>query len=403
MTNHNKAALLAATSLTVFTTGAALAEEWDVRVGGYYNAMVAYASNDPATGNGLDDENGLEHAHQGEFYVRPTITLDNGIQISARMDFEINEDGLEADEPDLTISGSFGSLVLGSNEDADMGRLIYSAPNAAIVSLNDADTPDYIPWYPGSGGSLFRNDLAINAFNALPVQGLQSGVNRANPFNFGAAILSSTNPGNDARSEGRRISYFTPRFAGFQLGVSYANTDEASPNPLRDCSANSCNLFDIGASYAGNFGGVDLAAGLGYSWADTNDPNADPTLVRGSLSIGFGGYTIGGSFAEQNGSSGGEYDGNSFSIGANYTEGPWSFGINYFNGRMTDHLHIGFGPRVELSSAFIDVSYQANERTNLSVFLGHVSYREDVGDGGFGTPGDNLDSFVIGTGIGLSF
>ena len=66
MTYRMKTALLAATSLTFIAGGTAQAEEWDIRFGGYYNAMVAYASNDAATGNGVDDTDGLgsvQHRH----------------------------------------------------------------------------------------------------------------------------------------------------------------------------------------------------------------------------------------------------------------------------------------------------------------------------------------------------
>jgi len=400
MTYRMKTALLAATSLTFIAGGTAQAEEWDIRFGGYYNAMVAYASNDAATGNGVDDTNGLGLSHNTEFFFQPTITLDNGIKISARMDFEADNDGIGVDEPELRISGSFGSLILGSMQDADHGPLVYSAPNAAIISLYDADEPTYIRWNPGSNGLSFRNNMAELAYDIVPVQGDQSGVSRANPFGFDSSVISTTNPANDGLTEGRRITYFTPRFAGFQLGVSYANSDQ----PRAGCSTNTCHVFDIGANYVGSFAGVDVSLGASYSVADTNDPAADPTLFRTSGEITLQNYSFGASFAEQNGSSGGgEYDGQSFGLGASYATGPWTFGIDYFHGEMNDYRHIGFGPRAELSSAFVSVSYRADERTDLSVFLGHVSYREDVGDGGFGTPGDNIDGFVIGTGIGLSF
>ena len=397
MTYRMKTALLAATSLTFIAGGQSEAAEWDLQVGGYYNAMMAYASNDAATGNGVDDTDGLGIAFDSEIYVLPTITLDNGLKISARMDFEADNDGIGVDEPEIIVAGSFGSLVLGSADDADLGA---GRNPSSLSPLDDPSSPDYLPSNRGYNETSFRGAMADLAYDIVPVQGDQSGVSRANPFGFGSSVISTTNPANDGLTEGRRITYFTPRFAGFQIGVSYANSDQ----PRAGCSTNACHLFDIGANYVGSFAGVDVSLGASYSVADTNDPAADPTLFRTRGEITLQNYSFGASFAEQNGSSGGgEYDGQSFGLGASYASGPWTFGIDYFHGEMNDYRHIGFGPRAQLSSAFVSVSYRADERTDLSVFLGHVSYREDVGDGGFGTPGDNIDAFVIGTGIGLSF
>ncbi len=376
------------------------AAEWEITVGGYYNSMLAYGQPQADTGNGLDDQDGLGLAQDAEIFFRPQITLDNGIKFSATVDVDFQNEEFVVDEPELRITGSFGSFVIGSNEDASLNPLV--APDLSINSETYDGTSTVPNW--GHQPRSFRDTLFGNAFDIAPIQGLQSGVNRANPFAFDSSVISTTLPYNDARETTRRITYFTPRFAGFQLGVSYAQDNEYSPNPLRDCSMNSCNFFDVGLSYSGDFDGLRLAAGLGYGTGDTNDPNRTPELVQGHVSIGYAGFTLGGSWAEQNESSGGEYDGTSYSIGGTYNpDGPWSFGLTYFHGEMVDFMHVGFGPRVSLCSTFLDASYQANERTNLSVYLGHVNYREDVGDGGFGTPGDNLASFVIGTGIGLSF
>jgi hypothetical protein len=139
MTYRMKTALLAATSLTFIAGGTAQAEEWDIRFGGYYNAMVAYASNDAATGNGVDDTNGLGLSHNTEFFFQPTITLDNGIKISARMDFEADNDGIGVDEPELRISGSFGSLILGSMDRWSMARqtlpsFLCMMPTSRLIS-----------------------------------------------------------------------------------------------------------------------------------------------------------------------------------------------------------------------------------------------------------------------------
>ena len=81
--------------------------------------------------------------------------------------------------------------MIGSENSA--GYLMhYAAPNAAIFSFNSSSTNDYINWTlnapfisRGPGGTTFL-EVAHN-------------------------------------NEAKRITYFTPRFAGFQIGVSYAH------------------------------------------------------------------------------------------------------------------------------------------------------------------------------------
>ena len=235
MTYRMKTALLAATSLTFIAGGTAQAEEWDIRFGGYYNAMVAYASNDAATGNGVDDTDGLGIAFDSEINVMPSIELDNGLRFTVQIDLETDGGGIDVDEPEIIVSGSFGSLVLGSADDADLGA---GWNPSSLSPLDDPSSPDYLPSNRGYNQPTFRGAMADLAYDIVPVQGDQSGVSRANPFGFGSSVISTTNPANDGLTEGRRITYFTPRFAGFQIGVSYANSDQ----PRAGCSTNACHL-----------------------------------------------------------------------------------------------------------------------------------------------------------------
>ena len=43
------------------------------------------------------------------------------------------------------------------------------------------------------------------------------------------------------------------------------------------------------------------------------------------------------------------------------------------------------------------------EKAEVFGTLTHVDFDEDVSDAGFGTPGDDIDGFIIGTGFRLSF
>ena len=80
------------------------AAEWDVRVGGYYNAMVAYGSTDLPTGNTADFD-GVDVSTNTEIFFLPSITLDNGIKIGANVQLEGETSGDTIDESYVYIKG----------------------------------------------------------------------------------------------------------------------------------------------------------------------------------------------------------------------------------------------------------------------------------------------------------
>jgi predicted porin len=97
------------------------------------------------------------------------------------------------------------------------------------------------------------------------------------------------------------VTYYTPRFSGFQFGGSYRpNTSEDSNAPAaRD--SNSGNITDIfagGVNYVQSFDGFDVALAGGAGRATAHIDGADdPVSWSLGANLGFGGFTLGGSFA----------------------------------------------------------------------------------------------------------
>lgn len=48
-------------------------------------------------------------------------------------------------------------------------------------------------------------------------------------------------------------------------------------------------------------------------------------------------------------------------------------------------------------------TYSLAKGVKVSAFGAYVDFEEDVGDGGAGTPGNDVDGFIIGTGIKVNF
>ena len=107
--NHMTVAAAAAAA----TLGAAAqtdAAEWEISIGGYYNATTGFA--DSTSGTDFDGRTGPEGE---EIVFRPSITLDNGLTFGADINLD-DATGEEIDESFVFISGDFGRLVFNGSD-----------------------------------------------------------------------------------------------------------------------------------------------------------------------------------------------------------------------------------------------------------------------------------------------
>ncbi|MEL7174765.1 MAG: porin, partial [Pseudomonadota bacterium] len=132
----------------------------------------------------------------------------------------------------------------------------------------------------------------------------------------------------------------------------------------------------------------------------------NPQIYSAGANVGFAGVTIGGSFAEQN--NGGTDDGQSYDAGISYETGPWGVSFTYFKGENVDDENPTnpFGNDEELAQYLVGVNYKLAKGVSLGAFGAYVDFEEDNGDaaGNVGSSGgDDVDGFIIGTGIKISF
>lgn len=383
---RNFTAAAAAAGLGCVSALPAMAAEWEISLGGYMEMHLGFASLD----NPPSVDDGADFSYDADLILDGDITLDNGLTFGGEINLEggrAGDDGQtpEIDEYFLFVRGSFGDILIGAQDSAGR-RMHQGAPDVSLIGTVEGSP----------GGSAVAQHF--------PFIGTRSGIRYGSDYYAGT--LGSTFIETHGSDQLPRITYFTPRFAGFQLGTSYAG-DGGQTAPRLE------NLFDVGLNYAGSFGGTQLnvSGRWGTATDSQNGPN-DPTVWGVGLNLGFGGVTIGGSWAEINDSVTGISDGRSYDVGAAYTTGPWSFSFTYFNGENIDNEHpVQFGLKENLEVFNLGINYKlakgvglaAFDSATIGAFAGTTDFNEDVGDGGFGTPGDNVDGFIIGTGILLSF
>jgi porin-like protein len=347
-----------------FASPAAAQVAWDVRLGGYMTQVVGYGNSDA---NFSGNFAGVDVYSDAEVFFLPTITLDNGIKFGANLQLEGNTSGDQIDESYAFVKGSFGELIIGSENSAGY-KMNYNAPNAGIVGINSGTMSAWIPFSTG-GSNLFR------------------------------ATLGTTSLENLANNDAQRITYFTPRFAGFQVGGSYARDALQDSSGQVNSKTTPHDFFDGAVNYVNSFGDIDIAISGRAGIADDN-MGADPTIWSIGTQIGFSGFTIGGNYAEQNGASGQRLNGEAWNVGVAYETGPWGFSAEYFDGTNQDNAFLGgpgSGRDENLQQFLVQGSYALATGVTLGVFGAYVDFDEDASNA------QDIDGFVIGSGVGLSW
>ena len=133
---------------------------------------------------------------------------------------------------------------------------------------------------------------------------------------------------------------------------------------------------------------------LSGRWGTGNDHSgADATIWSGGVNVGFGGFTIGGSYAEQNHNSHRRRNGFSWDAGASYTTGPWGVSFTYQHGENQDND----GPGDEESDQYLGaISYALAKGVSVQGYGVYVDFEEDDHT-------NDVDGFIIGTGVKIKF
>ena len=151
-----------------------------------------------------------------------------------------------------------------------------------------------------------------------------------------------------------KLTYFTPGFLGFQFVVSYAPGGQQDHPGLATANTNICpqitDALSLGASYSGNFLGVTVAAGGGYTEGKPACKEVGegdkPQVGAVGLNLSYAGLTVGGSmmFADKilgDPTSGRAIDNETeFELGAAYVHDAMTVGIGWNHG-MYDRGALG--------------------------------------------------------------
>jgi hypothetical protein len=363
-----------AIALGVAMAAPAAAQEWDVTFGGYMSQHVGYVDVSGSAVAGQDFD-GVEMLSASEIIFSPSITLDNGLTFGAHVELEgENSPGSQIDETYMTISSdTLGQIIIGSENSAGYKSMV-GAPGVTTVYINSPSISAFIPFsaaYPGG----FRQ--------------------------AGLSTFTEVAGNNDVQ----RITYFTPSFNGLTLGVSYAPTGAVNARNSYGVDRDNVvsDIFDIGLNYSQTFGTTSVTLSARYGIGDAPVfAGSDPETWGVGAQFGFGAFTVGGSYTENdNGLAGGVGDSEGWSLGMTYdAAGPWAFEALTYQGETKNIV----GNTADYEAYRVGASRDLGPGVDWDIYVAHVQSDSGVGGlPGIGAGNYDVEGTLIGTGINLSF
>ncbi|HZD26733.1 MAG TPA: porin [Alphaproteobacteria bacterium] len=311
--------LLATTSLAaagLFGSQADAADRLKLGVGGYFNAFLVGVSQDDGPGEAAAGRANHKIAEEAEIHFSGETVLDNGLEIGIQVELEAESCTDQMDDSYIWFEGGFGRLQVGA-ADPVSDAMYYGAPEPiAGVGLS---TPDDV-------FSTLSNSVATPA--------------------------TITNISGNAE----KFSYFTPRIAGIQLGLSYTPNNCKEGTIAGACggsyagmpaqaAGDQTKITELAANYTGELAGTDVALYGAYGRGELEGPapgSRDQVQWGLGAEVGYAGFTVGAAYRNDNqGTSGANTDRRDWAVGVSYGLDDWTLGVEYVDSTAEEGAGLG--------------------------------------------------------------
>lgn len=317
-----KKILFATTAIAGLATVAtpAMADALELDLGGFYRGYGVYADNDDAT---LRD---FDLRHDAEIHFTGETTLDNGLTVGVHSEMDMavdNADAANADDQALDqdeiyayMEGTWGRINWGQ-EDGAAYLLQVAAPSA---------------------------DSNIDGLRTQ-IQGIDTSA-----LTVGSSVLDYAQDMNGLGEAATKITYLTPKFGGFQAGVSYAPEVSDDPNVLGNGLATPAtdtqttdfeDLMEAGVRFDGAWDEIGFSIGAGYGTASPEVTAAtgvgSDDFEQWNVGVNFQwmAFELGGAWLDSNNGFDTGGDSETWVAGLGWNNGPYTAGVSYLD-RSTD-------------------------------------------------------------------
>lgn len=277
-------------------------------VGGRFHAFYAFADNRESQLAAPIRNHGL--LREAEILFRGRTALNNGLRVGVHVGLEAETCTDQIDESYIWFEhDSFGRAEIGSTDQVGW-KMFYGAPNA-IPNFSTAQ-------------------INMRAYNV----GAGITGSAASP----QALMNLAN-------DDEHVSYFTPRFFGFQVGVSYTpeQCEEVGSSNLGTCTGGAGlhpnktpgeqgDIMEIAANFVQKFGDFNVGVYGAYNRGDVEAASVTAPSARDQeqwgvgAQVGFYGFAVGAHYkADNQGFRGGNYD--SYGAGISYAWSAWKVGL----------------------------------------------------------------------------
>ena len=334
--------LLASTALAAVgalaLSGAAVAQDKmkpSLSMSAYWEANVGVGDND------VDGQDGLGVQQDVEVHFKGKAPLDNGLTISTVVELEgnIKGDSDPTDETKFFVSGDFGQIQIGALDEAGYEMTFGYHGSVSTGTGNQTLEFDVGDWVPSNvDGKLGAASGRVNI-----------------------------------SSDSDTVAYYTPRFNGFQMGVSYSRSGAEDSKQLHTTADTMKDIVAAAVNYNQKHGDTKVGAAFGYVTAD--EPNAekdDPQRWGGGLWVDFSGVKVGVGYVRHNEvtkAGGDELD--RWDIGGRYSWGPNAVSLGYIHlekmeaetaaGRLSYSRRLGAGVTWSLDALWAE--YEAGSES----------------------------------------
>jgi predicted porin len=314
-----------------------------------------------------------------EVHINVSGKTDAGMKWKARVEFETDTNVASQakesaiDELWIKFSGSWGQIHLG-NEDGAEDLMHFSGEQAvkkAGAGGVDGHWDDFVGWREVN--KRFAHEPTLK----------------------------------EDSSDGTKISYYTPRVGGLQLGVSFTpDTGAAGQAFTTDNNADFENTWGLGVNYKKKFGGVKVGiAGVAHiGEAEPEGPNDDTLEDLRAWMVGFnleyGNWKFGAGY-QDNGDGGqakstvGDDDSRAWDVGLGYAAGPLHLGVSWLHAEVDDPGGADANDKDEGDTVNVGATYMlgGGARVYAEVFWFDTESGDShpTNNDGFG--------FILGTGV----
>lgn len=393
-----KKILLGTTGLfgAALLAAAANAETPKVTLGGFSDFQAGYTSDDfdsAASGGVAGDKRGTGFRNDNEITIKVDGKTNSGLGYGAEIDLEAdvtadaNNQGLNASRTFTYLEGSFGRFEMGSNKSVAATQRVDASSIAVATGGINGSWTYFVNPSAGAPAPVVGSPVASTAV----------------PFHTTSKLASEhgsyLGQGDETTYNATKISYYTPKFSGFQAGVSYTpQLDDRGQVMTRSDAASVSDVWDFALGYNYTFnGGYKLAVagtyeiGSGEGAAGPSGFQQDISAWNIGASLGWQGWAIAGSYGNQDDTGFGAAAGDEsdyWTAGLAYATGPIGLSATYIDstydvagvGGENDFSNLvigadyklapGFTPYAEVSFYEFDGAVAANDNDGTAVILG---------------------------------